>query len=147
MQISTFLVSALLSATSLAAPTEARAEVKSMMAQASTWTIEHVQRVVNAADTTATWTFGVNNGTGVTQVTEVITGSPASQANGGPVTAGPYTITSGWSGQFGPGAGFTTFAVVNRAAGLIAYPAYTDAQVANGAVVTPDQSYTAQALP
>lgn len=41
----------------------------------------------------------------------------------------------------------TTLAVVNNAAKLIVYPAYTDKQLTNGTVVTPDQSYTPQALP
>lgn len=147
MQFTTILVSALLSATGLAAPTQARAGAISMMADTATWTITSLQRVANAADTNATWSFGINNGTATTPCTEVVTGSPASQTNGGPVTCGVYTVTSGWSGQFGAGNGFTTFAVVDSAAGLIIYPAYTDAQVSSGAVVTPDQSYTPQALP
>ena len=58
---------------------------------------------------------------------------------------GPFTVGSGWSGQFGPGNGFTTFSVVRG--GLIAYPAYRDVQLANGKSVRPDQSYTPQNLP
>lgn len=146
MQFTTILVSALLSATGLAAPTEARSGAVSMMAEASTWTITSASRVCNAADTSCTWAFGVNNGTGTTACTEVVTGSPASQTNGGPATCGVYTVTSGWSGAFGPGNGFTTFAVVNYPANLIAYPAYTDKEVASGAVVTPDKSFTPQAI-
>ncbi|KAL1851110.1 hypothetical protein Daus18300_012657 [Diaporthe australafricana] len=146
MQFTTFLLSALLSAGSLAAPLEPRAEAVSMMAQATTWTITGLKRVVDAADTTATWTFGINNGATTVACTEVVKGSPASQTNGGPATCGQYTVTSGWSGQFGPGNGFTTFAVVDYAAGLIVYPAYTDKQVQAGTVVTPDQSYTPSKL-
>lgn len=146
MQFTTFLLSALLSACSLAAPLESRAEAVSMMAQATTWTITGAKRVIDAADTTATWTFGINNGQTTTACTEVVTGSPASQSKGGPATCGQYTVTSDWSGQFGPGNGFTTFAVVDYAAGLIVYPAYTDKQVQAGTVVTPDQSYTPSKL-
>lgn len=145
MQLTTILTSALLSATALAVPTQARTDSKAVRAAAATWTIEGTKRVCNTADTSCTWTFGVNNGTGTTQCTEVVTGSPASQTNGGPATCGVYTVTSGWSGQFGAGNGFTTFAVVNYGADLIVFPAYTDTQVAGGAVVTPDQSYTPQA--
>lgn len=143
----TTLIPAFLSATALAAPTVARAETVSMMAEATTWTIQSLSRVCNDADTSCTWSFGIYNGNATTPCTEVVTGSPASQTNGGPATCGAYTVTSGWSGQFGAGNGFTTFAVVDYAAGLIVYPAYTDKQVAGGAVVTPDQSYTPQALP
>lgn len=147
MQFTTLLVSALVSATGMAAPSQPRAGAVSMMAEASTWTITSLSRTCNAADTSCTWTFGINNGTATTPCTEVVTGTPASQTNGGPATCGPYTVTSGWSGQFGAGNGFTTLAVVNYPAGLIVYPAYTDKQVSTGAVVTPDQSYTPQALP
>lgn len=83
----------------------------------------------------------------------------------------PYSVTSGWSGQFGPGNGFvrtypqpprtkttcpiittdtkapqTTFAVANYPANLIVYPAYTDKEVAAGTVVTPDKSYAPQSI-
>ncbi|PSR77925.1 hypothetical protein BD289DRAFT_334265, partial [Coniella lustricola] len=119
----------------------------SMMADVHQWTITSLKRVCNADSTSCTWTFGINNGTGTTPCTEVVTGSPATQTNGGPATCGVYAVTSGWSGQFGAGNGFTTLAVVNYAANLIVYPAYTDAQLQNGTVVTPDQSYTPQALP
>lgn len=40
----------------------------------------------------------------------------------------------------------TTLAVVNYSANLIVYPGYTDAEVASGAVVTPDKSYAPQAV-
>src|SRR4051812_1221727 len=102
MQFTTVFLSALLSAASLAAPVEPRAEAVSMMAQATTWTITNMKRTLDAADTVATWTFAINNGQTTTPCTEVVKGSPASQTNGGPVTCGPYTVTSGWSGQFGP---------------------------------------------
>lgn len=59
-----------------------------MMAAAETWTITSMQRTCDAADTTCTWSFGINNGTGITPCTEVVTGSPASQTNGGPATCG-----------------------------------------------------------
>ncbi|GKU14751.1 unnamed protein product [Fusarium langsethiae] len=68
------------------------------------------------------------------------------QRNGGPVKCGDYTVTSGWSGQFGPGNGFTTFSVVSSKRQIV-WPAYTDKQVQGGKVVKPDQSYTPANLP
>lgn len=184
MQMKNLLVSSLLSATALAVPTtqqQGRAAAKSMMADATTWTITSLSRTCDAALTTCTWAFGINNGTATTPCTEVVTGTPATETNGGPATCGIYTVTSGWSGQFGPGNGFvsllpslpphvplvfhvlykirrnssadllltiwkTTLSVVDYAANLIVFPAYTDKQLTNGTVVTPDQSYTPQAL-
>lgn len=89
MHATTALVS-LLAGLAAAAPSaqQPRAEAKSMMASAQTWTITGLKRTCDAADTSCTWTFGVNNGTGTTACTEVVTGSPASQTNGGPATCG-----------------------------------------------------------
>ncbi|KAL4918338.1 hypothetical protein BDW62DRAFT_181760 [Aspergillus aurantiobrunneus] len=120
---------------------------KSMMVTNTQWTIESLQRDCNEDDTSCTWTFGINPGADTTDCTYVVEGSPASQANGGPVDCGVYTITSGWSDQFGPDNGFTTLSVVNRDTRQIVWPAYTDRQVAGGEVVVPDQSYTPQVLP
>ena len=77
-----------------------------------------------------------------------VTGSPASrQKAGGPGKCGAYTVTSGWSGQFGEGNGFTTLSVVDQAKKLIVWPAYTDKQLAGGKVVKPDQAYAPTKLP
>lgn len=61
------------------------------------------------------------------------------------VACGDYTIGSTWSGQFGPGEGFTTLSVVRG--GEIVYPAYKDSQLVDWVVVKPDQSYTPVKLP
>lgn len=137
--------SQLLLATIFAAPAVLAAPVAgvSMMATSTTWTIENMKRVCNKADTSCTWTFGINTGSGdATSCTYVVKASDASEANGGPSTCGDFTITSGWSGQFGPGNGFTTLSVVDNNTRQIAWPAYTDNQLASGKVVKPDQSYT-----
>jgi hypothetical protein len=77
-----------------------------------------------------------------TPCTFAITGTPASQ---GSLTAakacGTFSVTAGWSGQFGPGNGFTTLAVYNNANKQIAWPAYTDTELAGGKAVTPDKSW------
>ncbi|KAG8164516.1 hypothetical protein KVR01_006434 [Diaporthe batatas] len=142
MQFTTVFLSALAAVGSMAAPLEPRAEAVSMMAQATTWTITNFKRTVNADNTVTTWTFGINNGVTTTPCTEVVKGAKSSTLNGGPATCGAYTVTSGWSDQFGPGNEFTTFAVVDYAQSLIVYPAYRDVEVASGNVVTPDKSYT-----
>jgi len=146
MQFTTAIVS-LLATVALASPTP-RAASKSMAADTTEWTFTSVKRPCNTADTLCTWSFGINDGTTTTACAFNVTGSPADETNldSPGATCGAYTITTGWSGQFGAGNGFTTLGVVNYAAKLLAYPAYTDAQLAGGATVTPDQSYPVYTL-
>ena len=147
MQITKTLFATLFAAsTAIAAPITAD---KSMMAAVPEWTITDVRRVCDKKDTQCTWTFGVDTHLAApTSCTYVVKAAAhASQASGGPATCGPYTITSSWSGQFGPGNGFTTFAVVDQAKKLITWPAYTDVQVQAGKVVSPNQSYAPVTLP
>ncbi|KAI9369293.1 hypothetical protein BJX61DRAFT_520169 [Aspergillus egyptiacus] len=140
------LFAALACSTTLAAPTPS-GPAKSMMVENTQWTIEDMKRVCDDADTECTWTFGIDTPSGSTDCTYVVTGSPASQANGGPEHCGDYTITSGWSGQFGPEDGFTTLSVVHEESRQIIWPAYRDDQLEGGEVVKPDQSYTPSVLP
>jgi hypothetical protein len=149
MQLSlTTLFTTLLATTALAAPAPGN-DVKSMSAQIS-WTIENMKRACDAADTSCAWIFSVNASGAKTACSFTVkkTGStPASQApNSAGSTCGPYRVTSGWSGQFGPGNGFTTLSVVNQVKKQIAWSAYTDKQLAGGKVVKPDQSYPVQTL-
>ncbi|KAJ5741515.1 hypothetical protein N7533_010924 [Penicillium manginii] len=146
MQITQVLLSTLAAASAvMAAPAETS---KNMMASSPQWTIRNLKRQCNGADTTCTWSFGVQVGGGATKwCNYVVNGNDASEANGGPSGCGVYTITSGWSGQFGPGNGFTTLSVVNNDSRQIVWPAYTDSQLAGGHVVKPDQSYSPAALP
>ena len=150
MQITNVLVAALFAANSaLAAPAPASGSV-SMMAAVPEWTIENLKRVCNSADTQCDWTFGVNtgvSGTKSTACTLTVKGTKASQRNGGPAKCGDYTVTSGWSGQFGPDQGFTTLSVVNQAKKLIVWPAYTDNEVKAGKVVSPNKKYAPANLP
>lgn len=148
MQITTFLTAALATALTVsAAPTT---EAKSMMAtNTPQWIIQGVKRVCNAADTSCTWTFAINNQintpTGVSYVVTAKNGKSASLSDGGPSNFGDYTITSGVSTQFVEP--FTTFAVVDNRKRLIAWPAYNEPQVRGGRTVSPDQSYAPQSLP
>ncbi|KAH8667092.1 hypothetical protein BX600DRAFT_550018 [Xylariales sp. PMI_506] len=115
--------------------------------RATTWTIRSLKRPCNSADTSCTWTFGIDTGSAVTPCSFTVTGSPADQTDRTVgATCGAFTVTTGWSGQFGPGNGFTTLAVVNYATKQIAWPAYTDKQLAGGVVVSPDQSYAVTQL-
>ncbi|KAI1073799.1 small secreted protein [Whalleya microplaca] len=146
MQFTTTILAAILSATALAAPTPA-AEVKSAMADVPQWTIEGLKRVCDQADTSCTWSFGIDTHLAPTTACSfTVTGSPASRTGSSGHVCGDYTVSSGWSGQFGEGNGFTTLSVVDFGKKLITWPAYTDKQLANGAVVTPDLSYAPTVL-
>ena len=125
----------------------ATAGAKSMMASVPEWTIEWMVRTCNGADTSCNWSFSIDTHTGnPTACQFTVTGSAASHAPANGVHCGVYTVSSGWSGQFGPGNGFTTLSVVDYTQKLIVWPAYTDKQLANGVVVTPDQSYAPATL-
>ncbi|KAI0505189.1 hypothetical protein F5B22DRAFT_628519 [Xylaria bambusicola] len=110
------------------------------------WTITSMKRVCNTADTSCTWSFGIKTGSAAaTPCSFVITGKPASHSDLTAMkTCGSFSVTAGWSGQFGPG--FTTLAVHNNANGQIAWPAYTDAELAGGKAVTPDKSWAVTQL-
>jgi hypothetical protein len=143
----------LLASSAMAAPAEvdAREVATVSMAAASTWTIESMKRSCDKPDNTCAWSFTINNG-GSKQgcsynVKRQNSKTPASHSPQTGVKCGAYTVTSGWSGQFGPGQGFTTLSVVNNKDRTIAWPAYTDNQLKGGKVVKPNQSYPVQKLP
>ena len=130
-----------------AAPVDARSKAVSAMADIPQWKITAFTRSCNAGDTSCTISFGIDTQTApVTSCTYVVTGSPASQASTNGLTCGPYTISSGWSGQFGPNNGFTTWSVVDWSKHLIVWPAYSDRELVNGVAVTPNKSYAPQTL-
>ncbi|KAI0173483.1 small secreted protein [Hypoxylon sp. FL1284] len=143
MQFTSTILAALLSGTALAAPAPSAA--KSAMADVAQWTIEGMKRVCDAQDTTCTWSFAVDTHTAAAtpcSFTVKAGAKPASQTDSTAGTVcGPYTVTSGWSDQFGLDNAFTTLAVVDYEHKLIVWPAYTDKQLAGGAVVTPDLSF------
>jgi hypothetical protein len=150
---------AALSATALAAPApeiEVRQDgaVNMMATAAPQWTITNMKRVCVRAllpsqllviltaiqgSGVCTWTFGIDNTVKNTPCTFKVKGSPATQTDSSGNVCGGYTVSSGWSGQFGAGNGFTTLAVVDNAKKQIIYPAYTDKQLASGKVVKPDR--------
>ncbi|KAI0197867.1 hypothetical protein F4808DRAFT_463406 [Astrocystis sublimbata] len=134
MQFTTATLAAILSATSVfAAPTAA-----------NSWTLTDVKRVCNAKNTICAWSFGINanDGKAATACEFQVLGSPASHSDlKKAVTCGPYSLTAGWSGQFDPKNGFTTIAVSNGAKKQIAWPSYTDAELASGNAVKPNRNW------
>ncbi|KAI1364521.1 surface protein 1 [Xylaria arbuscula] len=144
MQLQTLLFTLFSTTTALAATLSTSADAE--------WTLESLVRVCDSADDACTWAFGINTneeGVNVTDCSYTVGGTetaPASQSNGGPTECGVFTITSGWSGQFGDGEGFTVLSVVDYDKKLIAYAGYTDKMVTNGTTVDPDLSFPVQTL-
>lgn len=70
-------------------------------------------------------------------------GAPATQASFSGVSCGPsgkYTLSSGWSGQFGAGNGFSTVSIVDNKEKVIVYAGYADSEVPfDGSAVRPDK--------
>ncbi|MCJ1321721.1 hypothetical protein MMC15_007066 [Xylographa vitiligo] len=134
MQFSPLWLAALASIAA-AAPLEPRVS-------SSSWTMEAFTRTCPNAGS-CKYAYSIYDGTTTTPCSYTIKVANASTASYGPETCGAFTITSSWSGQFGPGNGFQTLAV--KGEGYIIYPGYTDKQLTSGTTVTPDQKYTPQA--
>ncbi|RYO76203.1 hypothetical protein DL766_001017 [Monosporascus sp. MC13-8B] len=131
MQLTTTLLTALLSATALAAPA------------VPDWTIVGMKRTCNKADTSCTWSFKIDTHLAApTPCSFTVTGNPASHTNANGKQCGPYQVGAGWDGSFGPGQGFTVLSVVDHQKKLIVWPGYTDKELGTtGQVVSPDKSY------
>ncbi len=136
------LLAATLAATALAAPTPLVAGKHGQVV--GQWTIQGATRFCSAD--ACTWTFGVNrhDGSAPQTCTFQQSGGPRTDVRSPQACGGPYTVTVGWSGQFGPDHGFSTVALKDIRAGLISYPAYDDATLANGVRVTPDIDFNAE---
>lgn len=158
MQLTTTLLTTLFSvlavnASPVPAPepaTDSTSKAVSMMVTSTPqWTITNMQRQCNETDTICTWHFGIDTHTSPATACsfQVKAASAADRTNSYNHVCGPYTVSTGWSGQFGAGNGFTTLAVVQNAEKRIIYPGYTDKQLASGKVVKPDQSYAPANLP
>ena len=152
MHALTLFIVSLVMASVRSTPSNYHVDVSSMAANVPEWTIESMMRNCTASDAVCHWSFRVNKNDGTLPINcsydvPARDGAPASESPETGVSCGTFTVTSGWSGQFGPGNGFTTLSVINYTAHLIAWPAYTDKQLEDGAVVQPDQSYPVQILP
>lgn len=145
MKFTTVFAAAAFSASALAAPAPA-AEVVSQMAATSQWTITNMKRT--CGNGVCTWNFGIKADAVTTPCTFKVKGAPATQTDSSGNVCGAYTVSTGWSDQFGAANGFTTLAVVNNSKKQIIYPSYTDKQLGvAGVVVKPDQSYAPANLP
>ncbi|RYP54258.1 hypothetical protein DL768_000832 [Monosporascus sp. mg162] len=127
------------------------------------WTITSMSRNCTASLSECTWAFGIEMpldgeaGTvtdwGEHTVLAPGAGTPATRvpAGGSPASScgkdGRFTVTSGWSGVFGEGEGFTVLSVADYAARTIAFPSYRDRDVEGGAVVVPDKNCTVEVIP
>ena len=76
----------------------------------SLWTMEAFTRTCPNAGS-CKYAYSIYDGTTTTPCSYTIKVANASTASYGPETCGAFTITSSWSGQFGPGNGFQTLAV------------------------------------
>jgi hypothetical protein len=145
--IQAIYVGAALASTALAAPT------MFMTVTAEEWTIESVKRDCGDDDKSCVWNFSINTHaadaepTAVKYVVNATDAAPASRATGGPSEFGVFTVTSTWSDYFGEEEAWTTLSVIDYDRGVLVYPAYKDKQLADGATVEPDQSYTPENLP
>ncbi|KAI2768236.1 small secreted protein [Daldinia loculata] len=149
MKFTSTAVAAIFAATAMAAPTPSPS-AKSAVADVPEWTIESIKRGCNAANTQCIWTFSINTHLAdATPCEFTVKGAgnvPASESDSSGNICGPYTVGSGWSGQFGPGNGFTTLSVVDEAKKLIAWPSYTDKALEGNVVVSPDLSWPVTSL-
>ncbi|KAI1820697.1 hypothetical protein F4861DRAFT_542690 [Xylaria intraflava] len=150
MQFTTAAITAILSASAVFAAPASVATTTAAPAATTTpaaipdWTFQDVRRICDEPDDTCTWFFQLNQNTGsfIAGCTFVVKGSPASQGSTTtPAKCSRFSVSAGWSGQFGPGNGFTTLAVHDDSNGQMAWPAYTDAELADGKTVTPDKSF------
>lgn len=163
MKFTTVLAAAAFSASALAAPA---ANTVSQMAATSQWVrsqtshtpdqsnrlTQRSQTITNMKRTcgggTCTWNFGIKDGSTTTPCTFQVHGSPATNTDSTGNKCSFYTVSTGWSDQFGANNGFTTLSVVNNNKKQIIYPSYTDKQLGvAGKVVKPDQSYAPANLP
>lgn len=104
MQFTSTLLAAILATAALAAPLETRA---------SSWTMQKFTRTCTGTSTCHyTYSINLNDGSKATSCAyDVKSGSASAQDTSYAVTCGAFVISSGWSGQFGPGNGFSTLAV------------------------------------
>ncbi|KAK7228224.1 hypothetical protein V2G26_000394 [Clonostachys chloroleuca] len=126
----------------LASPTPRSADSKSMRSDEPEWIIESLKRACNDADTQCDWSFRVNtqDAATTTDCAFSVQGSPASHTNGPLVQCGVFSVQSGYNDQVGDP--FSALSISYDARNLIIFPSYSEAQLAGGQVVSPDQRYS-----
>lgn len=134
MKFTQTITVAILAAVSVsAAPAKSTIHSRGTPAPVPNWIIEQMQRTCAEDDSLCTWHFFINPQIAdVTECTYVVEAPNASQAQGGPVNCGDYTITSGWDAG-----GWTTFSIVDNPQRYIAFPAWNDGELHGGNVLGP----------
>ncbi|KAH7024895.1 uncharacterized protein B0I36DRAFT_332186 [Microdochium trichocladiopsis] len=133
-----------------AAPTASAGSVSMMAENVPQWTIESMKRTCDAKDTSCVWSFGIQNNrvAGAAAIPCTFTvkagAKPASQTDVAGIKCAFFTVSEGWSDQFGLENAFTTLSIANFDTRLIAFPAYTAKELADGKVVSPNRSYQPQ---
>ena len=121
------------------------------------WTINSLSRACDDTDTVCGWSFLIDTNCPSQAPTpcsfsikSLGPGVPASRSpkheKGEDELCGPYEVHSSWSGQFGPGQGFTTLSVIDNGSKLGAYPAYRDDLFGKGKETVPDVEVKVYAL-
>lgn len=124
---------------------------KDMAAHERKWAMRSLRRTCNRRDTECEWFFYLDaddhHGRYPTRCRFFVRGPGASRTNTKGNQCGRFTVSSGWSGQFGPGNGFTVLSVVDPVEKLIAWPGYTDKQLEPCKTVRPDLEFPVSHLP
>ncbi|CCC05433.1 hypothetical protein SMACR_09183 [Sordaria macrospora] len=121
------------------------------------WTIHSLSRHCDDSDTVCGWSFIIHTNCPSLAPTpcsftikSLGPGVPASRspkhAKDNDELCGPYEVHSSWSGQFGPGQGFTTLSVIDAGNKLVAYPAYRDDLFRKEKTTVPDVEVAVYAL-
>lgn len=118
-----------------------------MAAREHKWKMRSMRRTCDHRDTECEWFFYIEADRYTAKCHFLVSGRGASRTDTQGNECGPFTVSSGWSGQFGPGNGFTVLSVVDQAAGLIAWPGYTDKQLESCTTVRPDLEFPVSHLP
>ncbi|KUI61580.1 hypothetical protein VP1G_08747 [Cytospora mali] len=126
------------------------APAQDMTAREHKWKIRCMRRTCNHRDTECEWFFYIDTGHHDRHPTEChffVSGHSASRTDTQGHRCGHFTVSSGWSGQFGHGQGFTVLSVVDHVNNLIAWPGYTDKQLEACETVYPDLEFPVSCLP
>jgi hypothetical protein len=134
----TMLLSALIS-TTLALPTL-------VSRQASSWTIESFVRTCDTATSTCSYSFAINENSGIeAPVCEYTIDSPSqdphTQTYTGVACGDHFSLNQGYDPS-----GFIVLVVTDTSSNTDAFFGYTIAEIADGHVVSPDKTSPAQSL-
>jgi hypothetical protein len=117
-----------------------------LLTRTEEWALLDLSRKCDNAATICAWTFTIDTGTASPSSRQQLTpcsllvtptqgGSQrADEAFRGPTNCGVFNVTSGWSGQFGKAAGFSTVSVFVPSLDKIGWFSYTDLELEDSKV-------------